>query len=80
MHIQLDQLFLLPKKLINIISENTNFVSRFAIKNNIELVNKIKNVKLPTKAKLILFDVTNLFLSIPLKDTILIIENLLTKK
>ena len=60
------------------ISEDTNFSSRFAIKNSIELVNKIKNLKLPTKAKLISFDVSNLFPSIPIKDTILIIENLLT--
>ena len=67
------------KKLIHIISENTNFSSRFAIKNSIELVNKIKHLKLPTKAKLISFDVTNLFPSIPIENTILIIENLLTK-
>lgn len=67
----------LSKKLIEIINENTNFVAKFQIKNSYDLINKIQNIQLPNKTKLISFDVTNLFPNIPPQDTITLVEQLL---
>ena len=51
----------LSKKLIEVIQEHTLFSAKFMIKNSYDLVNKIENLILPENAKLISFDVTNLF-------------------
>ena len=68
----------LSKKLIDIILEHTNFSAKFQIKNSYDLVNKIENIKLTENSKLISFDVTNLFPSVPIKETIILVEKLLT--
>lgn len=67
----------LSKCLINLININTNFSAKYAIKNSYDLVNKIKDITLPNNAKLVSFDVANLFPSIPLKDTVKLVEKLL---
>lgn len=69
----------LSKKLIDIILNHTNFSASFSIKNSYELVNKIKNINLPQNSKFISFDVTNLFPSIPIVDTIKLVNKLLIK-
>ena len=60
----------LSRKLIDIISFHTKFEAKYSIKNSIDLVNKIQDLKLPTTAKLISFDVKNLFPSIPPKEVL----------
>lgn len=52
-----------------------NFKSIYGIVSSLDLVNKIKNVNLPTKCKLISFDVINLFPSIPPNEANILIEN-----
>lgn len=69
----------LSKELIGIIQIETNFHAKYAIKNSIDLIDKIKNIQLTRNCKLISFDVQNLFPSIPLDETIQIIDFLLTK-
>jgi hypothetical protein len=56
------------KKLNSIIPSLINFNPTYAIKNSLQLVEKIKNIKLPPNAKLISFDIVNLFPSIPKKE------------
>ena len=63
-----------------IITQYTDFSTKFQIKNSIELIKKIEFIKLPNNAKVISFDVTNLFPSIPVQDTITLVEKLLTSK
>ena len=66
------------KKLIDLIKNYTCFSSKFQIINSYDLVNKINNLRLPHNCKLLSFDVTNLFPSIPIKETITLVENLLS--
>ena len=63
--------------LIDIIKNHCNFQPNYSIKNSTELISKIKKVDLPTNARLVSFDIQNLFPSIPPKDTIVLVENLL---
>ena len=67
----------LSRKLIQIILHHTNFTSYFSVKNSQVLINNIKVINIPNNAKLISFDVQYLFPSIPLKDTIILVEKLL---
>ena len=53
------------KKLNELLPKYINFNPKYAIKNTLQLVNNIKNVHLPLNAKLVSFDVKNLFPSIP---------------
>lgn len=46
--------------------ENTNFISKFSIKNSLDLIDKVINVNVPCKCKLVSFDVISLFTSIPI--------------
>lgn len=70
----------LSKKLIDIINHSTNFIAKFQIKNSLDLIRKIENLKIPSNSKLISFDVCNLFPSIPINDTIALVEELLSVK
>lgn len=70
----------LSKKLIDIINSKTDFTPRFSIKNSLQLVDKIKDIKIPHNSILASFDVTNLFPSIPTQETISIVEKLMTRK
>lgn len=69
----------LSEKLISIILTHTNFVSTYSIKNTYNLVENIKDICIPNNAKLISFDVQNLFPSIPPKDVIKLVQSLLDK-
>jgi hypothetical protein len=66
-------------KLINIIKENCKFTAKHSIKNSYDLINKIRHIKIPPNAKLISFDVQNLFPSVPPNDTIKLVQDLLDK-
>lgn len=70
--------FNVSKFLIDIISKFCSFKPQFSIKNSTELINKIQDISLPHNSKFISFDVTNLFTSIPPKETITLVDNLLT--
>lgn len=65
--------------LIDIIKNHCNFQPKYSIKNSSDLINKIQNITVPTNARLISFDVQNLFPSIPPNDTVNLVENLLIK-
>ena len=69
----------LSKKLINIIQFNTNFKPKFSIKNSSELINNIKDVRIPDRAILLSFDIKNLFPSVPPTEVITLTNNLLLK-
>uniref|UniRef100_A0A8D8WUJ8 Reverse transcriptase domain-containing protein n=1 Tax=Cacopsylla melanoneura TaxID=428564 RepID=A0A8D8WUJ8_9HEMI len=64
------------KKFISVLPELLKFKSKYSINNNLCLIEKLKKVpKLPTNAKLISFDVKNLFPSIPINELKSIILN-----
>ena len=71
--------FALSNKLINILTDYCKFTPKFSIKNSQQLVNKIDKCIIPNNAKLVSFDVQNLFPSIPPSDVLILVENLLTK-
>lgn len=55
----------------------TEFKPQHAVINSQDLVSKIKDIRLNEKTLLVSFDVSNLFTSVPIKDTLVILENLL---
>lgn len=59
------------------LNDNINIVNDFSVKNNLELVDKIISTKIPTNAKLVSFDVTNMYSNIPIAETIKITQELL---
>lgn len=67
----------LSKRLINIIQRHSNFQPAFSIKNTSQLIDKIKNIKIPHNATLVSFDVKNLFPSVPPTEVLQITDNLL---
>lgn len=67
----------LAQKANTIFKNVTNFKSKFCIKNSLNLVNKIINVKVPLNSKLVSFDVKSLFTSIPILDCKNIIHEML---
>lgn len=62
-----------------ILREVLNFENSFAVKNTLDLTNKLKNIKIPKDCFLVSFDVNNLFPSIPPKDCLKILSNLLNQ-
>ncbi|KAI5636419.1 hypothetical protein NE865_10839 [Phthorimaea operculella] len=51
----------------------THFEPAHTIKNSIDLISKIDHISIPSQAKLVSFDVKNLFPSVPVKDCLRII-------
>lgn len=69
----------LSKTLINIILQFCKFRPKYSIKNSYELVKNIKHLTIPRNAKLISFDVKNLFPSVPPNEVLNLVEELLIK-
>lgn len=67
----------ISNRLITLITTHCNFQPKYSIKNSHDLINKIKDSKLPNNSKLISFDVTNLFPSIPPLETLELVKKLL---
>lgn len=57
---------ILCKKLSKLLPDLINFEAKYAIKNTKDLVDRIKNLRLPNNAKLVSFDVCSLFTSVPI--------------
>ncbi|KAI5646580.1 protein tyrosine kinase domain-containing protein [Phthorimaea operculella] len=55
----------------------TKFKPTHTVENSIDLIQKIDNIIVPSQAKLVSFDVKNLFPSIPVKDCLKIIDETL---
>lgn len=70
----------LSKWLNHIILSQTNFSNPFSIKNSKHLTTNISQLKIPATAKLISFDIKNLFPSIPPDDCIENVRTLLFEK
>lgn len=68
------------KRLVTIITTNTNFKPKHTLKNTQELVENIRDSVIPEKAILLSFDVKNLFPSIPPNEVLEITEQLLTSQ
>uniref|UniRef100_A0A8D9DWV2 Reverse transcriptase domain-containing protein n=1 Tax=Cacopsylla melanoneura TaxID=428564 RepID=A0A8D9DWV2_9HEMI len=56
------------KRLVAVLPELIKFQPKRSLKNNREFVEKIKNIVIPENAKLISFDVKNLFPSVPVQE------------
>lgn len=69
----------IAQKASKIFKSTTGFKAERSISNTLELVNKIKNIHVPSGAKLISFDVVKLFNRIPPYDVMQIAENLILK-
>lgn len=63
--------------LCKFLTENLNFQSVYSVKNSLDLINKIKDVKLEHNTLLASFDVKNLFTTVPLPQTLQVFKNLL---
>lgn len=55
------------------------YLAKFCLQNSYDLINRIKDINLPHNKKLIPFDEQNLFPSIPPKDTINLVRELIEK-
>ena len=67
----------LSVKLNSLLRNYSSFQSKFSIKNAVDLVTKISTVQPPHNSKLISFDVTNLFTSVPAKEASTLAVNLI---
>ena len=64
----------ISKKLNNIIKNNLKIDKNYSIKNNIEFVNKIKNLELRPDYKLVTLDIKSMYTNIPIEETIEILN------
>ena len=69
----------ISKKLNNIIKNNLKIDKNYSIKNNIEFVNKIKNLELRPDYKLVTFDIKSMYTNIPIEETIEILNTRIVK-
>ena len=60
----------LSKFLVNLLSPLQGSISGTSVKNNVDLINRIRNTPVPYQFKLVSFDVKSLFTNVSLKDTI----------
>lgn len=70
----------IEKKLSQIFKEKTKFQAKYSLKNTQDLVNKIKDIEIPENAKLVSFDVVNLFTNIPVLKLKIKIKEILESK
>ena len=71
----------IAKFLNNHLRNVTNFNPSFSVKNSLHLIDSLKNLTIPYNAKLVSFDVKNLFTNIPVEEVTEIIERtLITNK
>ena len=73
----LPYIYQLSKYLSSFFECITNFNSQYSLHNSIELIDEITDVKFPSNAILVSFDVVGLFPSVPLLDTIKCIKDTL---
>ena len=57
----------------------SKFIPKFGLKNSLQLIDKIKEIPVPHKAKLVSFDVKSLFTSIPRKKCLVSVESRLDR-
>lgn len=70
----------LTHKVNQILRDTVNFNPKYSIKNSLDLIEKIKDVQIPLNAKIVSFDVCNLFPSVPTIDCKIIVDDMLHKK
>lgn len=70
---------LLAKFLVEEFTGLSQKCGRFSIKNNVEFVDKIKDVKLKSNEIMVSFDVCSLFPSIPVNETMIYLREFLSK-
>jgi hypothetical protein len=58
----------LAAKLNHLIKDYTKFTPKYGIKNSLDLIERLKDLKVPLNAKLISFDVNSLFTKVPKND------------
>lgn len=68
----------IAKKLATLLNHKLELQNTYTIKNNIDLVSKIKNLKIHNNETLISLDIKNLYTNIPIKETIDIIKHILS--
>ena len=69
----------LCQKLSLIVPALTKFASKYVVKNTLELISKLNNVAISKNCRLVSFDVSNLFGSVPIKELKTILFDLLNK-
>lgn len=72
--------YLLAKFLNNKIVSKISFKPLYSLKNSIHLVDRIKNINLPNRCKLLSLDVDSLFTNVPVNETLDIMTRLLEMK
>lgn len=68
----------ISKFILNIIKSLTNFSPSNTVKNNTDLANRIKNLHIPDNYLMISLDVTNLFTTVPIAETLPLVADLLS--
>lgn len=69
----------IAKALQSYITNDLKFKSKFSINNSTELIDKIKDIHISNKTKLISFDITNLYSNIPIQKTLRMMKKILDK-
>jgi hypothetical protein len=62
---------ILSRKINVLFREYTGFIPKFGVKNSIELAEKLKDISIPQNARLISFDINNLFTCVPKAESVL---------
>jgi hypothetical protein len=67
----------LSYKINSLFRNFTSFKPKYSVKNSIDLIEKLSKVKVPDNARLVSFDVTNLFTSVPVQESLLLAGKIL---
>ncbi|XP_072389651.1 uncharacterized protein [Diabrotica undecimpunctata] len=68
---------ILSEFIYNTIQSITNFKPKFSIKNSLDLIERLNNIRIEEGFYLVSFDVSNLFTSVPRDETLPLVHNLL---
>ena len=66
--------FRTAKNLVKVIRDSIDIKNNHTIANLTDFINKVKNVKLPRNYKLTSFDIINLYINIPVRETLQILR------
>lgn len=65
---------------LNMLTDLTSFAPKYGLKNSLDLVARLQSHNLKPGNIMVSFDVSNLFTSIPMDESVLLVRNLLETK
>src|SRR3978361_667902 len=76
----IDVPFVKLSRKLNEVIQNYEYKSKYSVKNSMDLINQLKQKTIPTKGKLVSFDITNMFTKINPNHCSPLLKNFLQKK